>query len=540
MARMISATITLKEKKHPIFGCFFFFSLDLEGKMLYNAHKAYDDLLRYFPKERKQDMKTLYLIAAQRLGRIAPEIYGHFSEHIGGVIYDGLWVGKSSAIPNIRGFRRDLIEKLRAIKPAVLRWPGGCFAEVYDWRDGIGADRPVRRNWWQYKDGRRECNEVGTHEFIDLCELIGAKPYFAANLTSLSPMHVRNWMDYCLSPRGSTTLALEREKNGRAEPFDIPFWGVGNENWCGGGNMRPEYYADECRKYAEVMHNVSRSAELYACGTDAFDYTWAQGVIPVLASARLNHLNGFSMHYYCGSAGDPLHFTEEEWDELIGNACRMEEIILRNWSILCAYGMEGSIKLIVDEWGCWHPDGSGPSKGANLFEQQSTMRDAVVAALTLNIFNRHCDKVRMANVAQLVNNLHALFLAAGEHCIVTPTYHVFDMYKEHQGATAIQAFVTDDGEREPSLSVSASLKNGKLLVTLANLSCRTDAEVSLACVGASVKERATMRVLACNDMHAHNTFEDPEAVQPTQIEISTKRPVTVPRAGVVALELELL
>ena len=484
-------------------------------------------------------MKALYLITPHELGTIAPEIYGHFSEHIGGVFYDGLWVGKESAIPNIRGFRKDLVEKLKAIRPAVLRWPGGCFAEVYDWRDGIGEERPTRYNWWTYKDGRYESNEVGTHEFMELCELIGAKPYFAANLTAMTPMHVRNWMDYCLSPRGSTTLARERERNGRAEPFDIPFWGVGNENWGGGGNMRPEQYADECRKYAEVMRNVAPGVELYACGTDAFDYAWTLGVIPTLRAGHWNHIGGFAMHYYCGGAGDPLHFTPEEWDELIYKANRMEEIILRNWSIICAHGMQNDIKLIVDEWGCWHAEGSGPSRGYNLFEQQSTMRDAVVTALTLNIFNKHCDKVRMANVAQLVNNLHALFLAGGEHCTVTPTYHVFDMYKEHQGARAIETVVTENDELAHSISASASVKDGKLLVTLANLSCREDVELPLTFVGVTVKGEATMRVLSHEDMHAHTTFEHPEAVKPVETAVDVTKPVTVPRAGVVALEMEI-
>ena len=480
-------------------------------------------------------MKKIYLVYPKKKGTIAPEIYGHFSEHIGGVIYDGLWVGKDSKIPNIRGFRKDLIEKFKAINPPVLRWPGGCYAEVYDWRDGIGEERPTRINWWDYRDGRKEPNEVGTHEFMDFCELVGTKAYFAANLTSMTPMHIRNWMDYCLSPRGSTTLALEREKNGHPEPFDIPYWGVGNENWGGGGNMRPEFYADECRRYATLMNNAFPSAELFACGSDSSKYEWTHGTIPNLSK----HTAGFAMHYYCGRAGDPLSFTEEEWNTMMIKAQKMEEILLRNWSIICAYGKQDDLKLVIDEWGCWHPDGSGPSKGYNLFEQQSTMRDAMVSALTLNIFNNHCDKIRMANVAQLCNNLHALFLAGGEHCIVTPTYHVFDMYKEHQGAEAIETVVTNNEDFASSVSVSASVKNGKMLITLGNLSCTEDTEISLEEFGIVFAPKGKMTVLSHKDMHAHNTFDAPETVTPTTRDFDTTKTFVLPKASIAAIEIEI-
>ncbi|MBQ6823827.1 MAG: alpha-L-arabinofuranosidase [Clostridia bacterium] len=479
-------------------------------------------------------MKKVYLLHPQKIGTIAPEIYGHFTEHIGGVFYDGLWVGKDSSIPNIRGFRKDLVEKFKAIRPPVLRWPGGCFAETYDWRDGIGKERPTRINWWTSRDGRYESNAVGTHEFMDLCEMVGAKAYFAANLTSVSPLHIRDWMDYCLSPRGTTSLAMEREKNGHPEPFEIPFWGVGNENWGGGGRMRPEFYADEYRRFSTVMRNAAGNAEFYACGSDGADYNWTHGLVPALRtrSGRIE-CNGFAMHYYCGKAGDPVAFTEEEWDELIGKAQKMETIINRNWNIICAHDAQNALKLIVDEWGCWHPDGSGPSKGYNLFEQQSTLRDAMVTALTLNIFNNHCDKVRMANVAQLVNNLHCLFLAGGENCIVTPTYYVFDFYKGHQGAEAIRVIAEDQ------LSVSASVKDGTLLVTVGNLSCREEAEFSLESVGMPLAAHGRGRLLAHADLHAHNTFEEPDKVQPIDFEFDTRQSIRLPKGGIAALEVEL-
>ena len=480
-------------------------------------------------------MKQIYLVYPKQTGHIAPEIYGHFTEHIGSVFYGGLWVGKDSAIPNERGFRADILEKLRQIKVPVLRWPGGCFAETYDWRDGIGENRPVRVNWWRHLDGRTEPNLVGTHEFMDLCELTGAKAYFAANLTSMTPLHIRDWMDYCLSPRGSTTLALEREANGHPEPFEIPYWGVGNENWGGGGNMHPDFYANECRRYAELMHNVAPEAELYACGSNAMDYSWSHGVIPGLISER-PAISGFSMHYYVGPKHHPCAFSDEQWDQVIADADKTEEILLRNWSILCAHGMEEQIKLVVDEWGCWYPDGSGPSKGANLFEEQSTMCDAVVAALTLNIFNRHCDKVRMSNVAQLVNCIHTLFLTQDEKCITTPTFHVFDLYQDHQGAEAIETVVTNNEVLADSVSVSASVKDGRTLLTLANLSCTDEAVVSLQSVGQALPPQGTLRLLCCDDLRACNTFEDPDRIVPTAQTIDLSQPIALPKGAVAAIQ----
>lgn len=479
-------------------------------------------------------MKKIYLMYPKERGTIAPEIYGHFTEHIGGVFYDGLWVGKDSDIPNIKGFRKEIIEKLRAIKAPVIRWPGGCFAETYDWRDGIGENRPMRINWWTNSDKRFEPNEVGTHEFMDFCEAVGAKAYFAANLTSVTPLHIRNWMDYCLSARGSTSLALEREKNGHSEPFNIPFWGVGNENWGGGGNMNPEFYGNEFRRLSAIMSNAFSNTELFACGENAYDYAWTDGLMRTIVNSE-RHINGFAMHYYCGNAGDPVNFTEEEWYKQLSQAADMEKIIMRNWNIICGHGMQDSVKLVIDEWGCWHPDGSGPSKGYNLFEQQSTIRDAAVTALTLNIFNNHCEKIRMANVAQLVNNLHCLFLAGGEHCIETPTYYVFDMFKEHQGANVIETFVTENSDFANSVSVSASVKDSKTLITVANISCTEEAEILLEGISKDFPDTAEATMLYAEDMHAHNTFEAPNTVTSSKVKINLKKPFVVPKAGIVAI-----
>ena len=378
---------------------------------------------------------------------------------------------------------------------------------------------------------------------MELCELIGAKAYFAINVTSITPLEARNWMDYCLSPKGSTTLALEREKNGHPEPFDIPFLGIGNENWGDGGNMTPDYYALEYRRFATVLNNICRTSnkpfELIAGGANGGDWSWTHGLASNLSQSRAP-VHAMSFHYYCGNAGNPTEFTDEEWYRQLAQAERMEELIVRHDAITRAYGMQDKMKQVIDEWGCWHPDGSGPSKGYNLFEQQSTMRDAMVSALTLNIFNNHCDKLRMANVAQVCNNLHCLLLAGGDSLTVTPTYHIFDMYKGHQGGNALRTLVTDNSDIHSRISASTTEKDGILTVTLANLSHNTDETVSLSLLGLTgeiVSCSATL--LTADSIHAHNTFDAPETVKPREIDINVSSPFSIPRASVIALTVKL-
>ena len=489
-------------------------------------------------------MNRITVVVPEVISRIAPEIYGHFSEHIGGVFYGGLWVGKDSDIPNIKGFRADAVEMLRKLRPPVLRWPGGCFAETYAWRDGIGGVRPVRKNWWYPHDGRLETNEVGTHEFIDLCEAIGAKPYFAMNVTSATPMDARDWMDYCLSPRGSTTLSLEREKNGRAEPFDIPYWGVGNENWGGGGNMTADFYASEYKRFATVMDNVSRTPKpdgrgvtLIAGGANGTDYAWTRGLSSSLAASGAP-AGGMSFHYYTGTKYGCFDMSREAWNSMIDRAAGIEEAVIRHYAIIRGYGLDRKMPrpLVIDEWGCWYPGGSGPSAGANLFEEQSTVRDAVITALTLNIFNRHADKIMMANVAQICNNLHCMLLIDGGKCVATPSYHVFDMYKEHQGANSLRV-LTDcgDGAR---LSVSASEKDGgRILLTVANLSPETDAEARLDLLGVRGYSAESAYVLCSGDPADCNTAEHPDRVSPRKAEAAAGKPLFFPKASVTAVTL---
>lgn len=494
------------------------------------------------------------------ISRIEPEVYGHFTEHIGGVFYDGIWVGEDSPVENIRGFRKEIIEKLRAIEAPVFRWPGGCFAEIYDWRDGIGPreKRPTRINWWTRDDGRYEQNEVGTHEFVAFCRLVGAEPYFAANITSTTPLDIRDWMDYCNSPAGTTTLAKLREENGHREPFGVKYWGVGNETWGGGGNMTGEMYAHEYRKYSVVMDNTDPSAELFVSGANHNDWTWVRDMLPVFKSSE-EHMDGLSLHFYCGTAGTATEFTEEEYYRQIRQALDIEGTINRNWGFVVGYGYERKLRLVIDEWGCWHRGGSGPSSkmkeygitpapnnphmAENLFEQQSTMRDAIVAASTLNIFNNNAEKIKMATVAQLVNNLHALFLAGGEYCICTPTYHVFDMMKGHMGGDALRVSgccgeIGREHYSIPNISVSASRKDGVLTVTLVNMSCSDAADIELCAVGMNTEDEAEITLLTSADVHDHNTYEEPDKVHAvTEVKAYDGR-VTVPAASVVTVRVK--
>ncbi|MBO7403950.1 MAG: hypothetical protein J6V24_03215, partial [Clostridia bacterium] len=410
-----------------------------------------------------------------------------------------------------------------------------------------------------------EPNAVGTHEFVDFCRLVGAEPYFAANITSLTPLAIRDWMDYCNSPAGTTTLAKEREQNGAREPFNVKYWGVGNETWGGGGNMTGEMYAHEYRKYAVVMENAYPKAQLICSGADHDDWHWANDVLRVLEpSNRIMH--GLSLHFYCGSAGDPLAFSEEEWYRQLRQALDVERAIERNWGFVVGYGMERRARLVIDEWGCWHPGGSGPSthmkeygiepapnnpEGVqNLFEQQSTMRDGIVAAATLNLFNNHAEKIRMATVAQLVNNLHCLFLAGGEHFITTPTYHVFDMMQSHMDGIALRVS-GDFGEiaREktavrgayaiPNLSASASVRDGILTVTLANLSVTEAADVRLNLSELIPAPEAEYLTLTADDPHAHNTYENPEVVKLESRTGPFDGSVTVPAFSAVTVKVRV-
>lgn len=499
-------------------------------------------------------MSKITLDFRKSRGVIPPEVYGHFSELIGGVFYDGLWVGEDSKIENIRGFRQSIVDSFKKIAPPVLRWPGGCFAETYNWRDGVGPrmSRPRRVNWWYYHDGRIEPNHVGTHEFMDLCHLVGAEPYFAANITSISPLQIRDWVEYCNMPAGMTTLADERASNGNETPFNVRYWGIGNENWGGGGQMTPERCADEFIRFTTICLPFSpMKMRFIMCGANGYDLNWTRRLMKQWSSRPWHEMPawGMSVHYYTNalSGKDDINFDEKGWYDELFRADFMRHIVDDHRAIMDEYDPDRKLKMVVDEWGNWHIDGTGPSKGYNLFEQQSNMRDAQVAALTLNIFNNRCDVVGMANIAQLCNNLHSLYLAGGEHMVETPNYHVFEMFQGHKGGqqieTFIQARIMESEKYDPLelLSASASIKDDVLTLTIVNLDLTVSTDVCLSALNGSLTGTGLLRILQHKDPMTCNTFENPYAVIPTEQKIALKddASITLPAASIAVLTVVL-
>jgi alpha-N-arabinofuranosidase len=483
------------------------------------------------------------------IGTIKPSVYGQFAEHIGGVIYDGIWVGPDSKVPNIDGYRRALVEHVRALGPVVLRWPGGCFADRYHWRDGIGPrdKRPRRFGRWREET---ESNQFGTHEFLRFCKLCGVEPYLAANVGTGSPEEFQQWVEYCNAPEGRTTLADERAANGDRVPFGVRYWGVGNESWGCGGKFTPEDYCREYRKFTEWVPGYGVPLYLIAAGPNGNDLGWTRRFFQKWADYARAPIQGWAPHYYCGTTGHALKFTSDQWYEMLQKGNRMEKLIVDQWAALGEFDTEHKVKLIIDEWGCWHPEGTEINP-RHLYEQMGCLRDALVAALTLDTFNRHAEKVDMANVAQLVNNLHSLFLADGDQFVATPTYHVFAMYRPHQGGKAVRidvqapdvAFqVADREERIFRIAGSASLSGDKgLTLTLVHSHASEPAEVAIRLRDASASSvrRTTLTHEALN---AHNTFEHPDEVVPktsaTDLRGADLR-CTLPPASVTRLDVEL-
>ena len=460
---------------------------------------------------------SILINADDRLGHISPEIYGHFSEHLGRCIYNGIYVGENSPIPNTDGIRNDIIEAFRNIKAPVFRWPGGCFAEEYHWQDGIG-EKSLRRkivntNW----GGVTEDNSFGTHEFMRFCELVGCKPYINGNVGSGSVREMSEWIEYMTSDAESP-LTEQRKKNGRAEPWKLEYLGVGNENWGCGGNMRPEYYADVYKRYQTFCRNYSGN-RLYriACGPSSADYNWTEVMMKNLDS---NNVDAIDLHYYTMPVWPEMEsatdFDDELYYKTIAAANFSDELITRHSEIMNRYDPEKKIGLVIGEWGCWHKVEEGTNPG--FLYQQNTMRDAIVAAIELNVFNRHSDRVVMANLAQAVNVLQSVILTEGDKMIKTPTYHVFDLFKTHQNNEAVYCYTQNEnmseGKNAPMISVSASVNEKSMTVTAVNCSLTEEAAVECSIFGFKASS-VSCRILT-NEAHSYNDFDCHDRVSITE------------------------
>ena len=501
-------------------------------------------------------MTKLYVNPAKKLGHINKEIQGHFSEHLGRCIYEGLYVGEDSPIPNNNGMRTDVVEALKEMQIPVLRWPGGCFADEYHWMDGVGPKdkrkKMINTNW----GGVVEDNSFGTHEFMELCEQLGCKTYINGNVGSGSVREMSEWIEY-LTFEGVSPMADLRKENGHEAAWKVDYFGVGNENWGCGGNMRPQYYADLYRRYQTFVRNYKKDEPInkICCGANADDTYWTQEVMKAAFDHTPEqfhgHMDGLSLHYYTIThdwehKGSALGFTKEEYYTTLDKTLFMDELIKRHGAIMDQYDPEKKIGMIVDEWGTWFDVEPGTNPG--FLYQQNTMRDALVAGINLNIFNKHCDRVKMANIAQLVNVLQSVILTEGEKMVKTPTYHVFNMYKYHQDAELVESSMEtkkvglEEDHMVPQLHESVSFgKDGKLHVTLVNLSLDESAEIETVLTDAKATD-VTGTILT-NKMDAHNTFDAPETVHTEEFKdftvVDGNVKMTVPPCSVLHLAITL-
>ncbi len=452
------------------------------------------------------------VLADEEIGTVRPEFHSHFAEHLGSCVYGGLWVGRKSPVPNIDGYRKDAVIYLRELGIPVLRWPGGCFADDYHWRDGIGPaeKRPKRVNlhWGGYV----EDNSFGIHEFMGLCKLIGAEPYIAGNVGSGSPEELRNWVEYCNHPGGST-LSDERIANGAREPFQIRYWGVGNENWGCGGPMTPEHYGEMYRIFTNYMRTFGGTQLfLVACGPNGNDMHWSRNLLQTIGAGRLP--NGWSTHFYEGGDLVPTAFTQDAMYKQVRNFPNVEQCIVAQRALLDSYDPRRRCGVILDEWGVWDQMVPDEEKRNGRLWQQSTMRSAVGAGLGLNIFNRVADKLYMANIAQIVNVLQSILLTdgpEGSRTVRTSTYYAFQLFKPHRSQTAVKV---ETGSNDPlSLSMSASKSAGNLVVSFVNPSATAALEVDCALRGFTAKS-ATAQILHHQDMNACNSFDHPDLLTP--------------------------
>ncbi len=479
--------------------------------------------------------------------KISRHIYGHFAEHLGRCIYGGFYVGDTSKIPNTQGVRNDVVAALKKLKIPNLRWPGGCFADTYHWKDGIGPKekRPKIVNvWW---GGVTEDNSFGTHDFLNMCELLGTEPYLAGNVGSGQVQELADWVQY-VNFAGESPMSKLRRENGRDKPWKVKLWGVGNEAWGCGGNMKPEYYADTYRKYATFMSDWSNTGGLFriASGANSADYNWTE---VLMKNIPLNMVSGIALHHYSfvewNKKGSATDFTKEQYFKTMKTALFMDSLIMKHALIMDKYDPEKKIALVVDEWGGWYDVEKGTNPG--FLYQQNTMRDAMIAGVTLNIFNNHSDRVRMANLAQAINVLQAVILTDKEKMIITPTYHVMEMYNVHQDATLLPVSIKSsdyivDGQKLPAVSVSASKDSAGIThVSLTNIDDTKSQNISVNLSG--IKYSAvTGRILTSNKLRDFNSFENPDKIKPAVFKGASLKSgslnVQLPPFSVVVLELK--
>ncbi len=477
---------------------------------------------------------------------ISKYIYSHFAEHLGRGIYDGFYVGDTSKIPNTMGVRNDVIAALRKMKIPALRWPGGCFADTYHWRDGVGPKdkRPAIINrWW---GGTVEDNSFGTNEFLNMCELLGADPYISGNVGSGTVQELSDWVNY-VSSDSKNPMSDLRRANGRDKPWNVKFWGIGNEAWGCGGNMTADYYANEFRKYSTFMTSWNPQNRIFrvASGANSDDYHWTE---TLMKNVPLNLIEGIGLHHYAiiswENKGSATKFTEQQYFATMKSALYMDSLITKHSAIMDKYDPKKKVGLLVDEWGGWYDVEPGTNPG--FLYQQNTMRDAMIAGATLNIFNNHADRVRMANLAQCINVLQAVILTKGDKMILTPTYYVMEMYNVHQNATLLPISVKSEDytlgtEKLPAVSASASRdKDGVVHISLVNIDPDHVHKVSLKFDGKKIVS-IEGSILASASVNDYNSFDEPGKIKPEIFKGAVLKNkdvnVTLPSASVVVLTL---
>ncbi|MEI8109383.1 MAG: alpha-L-arabinofuranosidase C-terminal domain-containing protein [Chitinophagia bacterium] len=489
---------------------------------------------------------TLQLDGNHLGAKINRNIYGHFAEHLGNGIYGGLYVGeKNNTIPNFHGIRTDVIEALKKLKVPVLRWPGGCFADTYHWKDGIGdkTKRPSILNvWW---GNVKEDNSFGTHEFLELCNLLQAEPYLSGNVGSGTVQELSDWVAYINHPNGSSPITDLRAANGRKDPWKVKFWGIGNEAWGCGGNMKPEFYANVFRQYVTFLNNGNQPLVRIASGASDGDYHWTEVLMRDIPHQMLDAV---ALHHYSiinwNKKGSATNFSEEQYFSIMKSALYMEELVEKHSAIMDKYDPQKKVALFVDEWGGWYDVEPGTNPGF-LF-QQNTLRDAMIAGVTLNIFNNHCERVKMANLAQMVNVLQAVILTDKQKIIRTPTYHVMEMYNVHQDAMLIPLEIKSNsynfqGQTLNAISASASKnQEGITHISLVNIDAHSDQIITINLANTSLKN-ITGRILTSNQIQDYNSFDIPDKVSPkafTKFSVSNQElKVVLPPFSVVVLKI---